>query len=78
MKEVDELIAVVNAEQTVVDGLTTAVDGIVQKLNEVLGQLANTVDPAQISALTAQAQSFVDALSADKDRLTEAVVNVPA
>jgi hypothetical protein len=78
MKEFDDLVAVVNSQATVVDGLNTAVDGIVTKLNDVLSQLANTVDPVQVQALTAQAQGFIDALAADKDKLAAAVQNVPA
>jgi len=77
MKEFDDLVAVVDAQGTVVDGLNVAVDGIIEKLNAVLAELANTVDPVQVAALTAKAQGYIDAVAAQKDELIAAVQNVP-
>lgn len=76
MKEFDDLVAVVNSEKTVVDGLSTAVDTIVADITVLLNKIADAPTPEAVQALTAEAQEYINSISAGKDQLVAAVQNV--
>jgi hypothetical protein len=77
MKELDDLIGVVNAQQTIVDGLGVTVDAVIAKLNELATAITNTVDPNVLKALSDKTIGWTQSLTANKDRLIAAVTNVP-
>jgi hypothetical protein len=73
MKEVDDLIAMVEATKGIDESTEVAVDEILAYQAKILGQIANTVDPAVVKGLTDKLASYNAALSAKKDALLAAI-----
>lgn len=72
---VDDLIAAVNDETTVVDSAITAFSGIEQKLADAIASASNAgATDAQLASLS----GLKDAINAEKQKLADAVANVPA
>ncbi len=77
-----DLTASIAAEKTVIDGVSTLVDGAVAQLKDLGAQLATAIQDladqgANVTALTAlkaQVDENAAALSGDKDKLAAAVV----
>lgn len=77
MKEVDDLIAEVEATKGVEESTALAVDSILAYIQKIVDQIANSVDPVVIKGLTDKLAAYRTALSAKKDELLAAIPAEP-
>lgn len=78
MKEVDDLVATVEATKGIDESTAVAVDEILAYNKQILDQIANTVDPAVIAGLNSKLLEYNTALSAKRDELLAAIPATPA
>jgi hypothetical protein len=73
MFDLTELKNTVAAIKSTEESAKVVIQSAIDLLNDILGKLANTVDPAEIAAIVADGQAATAALTADKDDLAKKV-----
>jgi hypothetical protein len=73
MKEVDDLVLMVEETKGIDESTEAAVDAILAYQAQILAQIGNTVDPVVIKGLTDKLAAYNAALAAKKDALLAAI-----
>jgi hypothetical protein len=73
LKEVDDLVLMVEATQGAEESTGVAIDQILAYIQQILTQIGNSVDPVVIKGLTDKLAAYNAALIAKKDALLAAI-----